>query len=31
MFGNISTAFGTLAILGDSPRGTGPLGELNTR
>jgi len=38
IFGNISPAFGTLAILdihekfyGDRPRGTPPLGELNTR
>jgi len=38
IFGNISTAFGTLAILrhpqkiyGDRSRGTAPLGELNTR
>jgi len=38
IFGNISTAFGTLAILdihinfyGNHSRGTPPLGELNTR
>ena len=38
IFGNISTALGTLAILdihvkfyGDRPRGTPPPGELNTR
>jgi len=38
IFGNFSTAFGTLAILdmhrkfyGDRPRGTTPPGELNTR
>jgi len=37
IFGNISTAFGTLAIgthikfYGDRPRGTPPPGELNTR
>jgi len=38
IFGNLSTAFGTLAILdmhrkfyGDCPRGTSPLGELNPR
>jgi len=37
IFGNISTAFGTLAIrdihenfYGDRPRGTPPSGELNT-
>jgi len=38
IFGNISTAFDTLAIFdvheklyGDRPRGTPPSGELNTR
>jgi len=38
IFGNLSTAFGTLAILdmhgkfyGDCPRGTTPSGELNPR
>jgi len=30
ILGNISTAFDTVAI-GDSPRGTPPTGELNTR
>ena len=32
IFGNISTAFGTLAKFhGDRPRGTPPPGKLNTR